>query len=84
MYPFPSFAFHPPPTPMPSLIMAATMIPLRRAAAARPPKENNCGSWLEFALLVFFTFVTVGVASAVLGSAMLGFSVYGAVPVGEL
>ena len=54
---------------------------LRRAAIAvapaKLPKENERTSRLVFALLVFFTFMTVGVAGAVLGSAVLGFSVYG-------
>ena len=54
---------------------------LRRAATAlalvKLPKENERGSRLVFATLVFFTFMIVGVAGAVLGSAVLGFSVYG-------
>ena len=70
---------HPPPTPSPTT--AETTTPLRRAPTTIPTaqllKENKRGSRLVFALLVFFTFMTVGIAGSVLGSAVLGFSVYG-------
>jgi hypothetical protein len=53
----------------------STTTPLRRPV--KPPKEKERRSRLAFALLVFLTFVTVGVAGAVVGSAVLGFSAYG-------
>ena len=54
--------------------------PRPHSAHLRPskvPKEKERRSRLAFALLVFVTFMVLGVAGAVVGSAVLGFAAFG-------
>ena len=57
LYPLTPLGFHPPPTPTPSPTTPETTPPSRAPTAtvsAKLPKENERGSGLGFALLVFF------------------------------
>ena len=88
LYPLTPLGSHPSPTQTPSPTTAETT-PLRRASTAavsvKLSKENECGSSLAFALLVFFAFMTVGVApGTVLGRPCLGFRCRGCADPGTL
>ncbi|KAF5385805.1 hypothetical protein D9615_002194 [Tricholomella constricta] len=64
-----SYQLYPIPSPLKT--------PEMHRRSSKLPKENERRSRLAFALLVFLTFMALGVAGAVVGSAVLGFSVFG-------